>query len=133
MKLHDLYDNQKRMIALELLVVELLRKAGGRVELPRRVLTGIPVTHEYTTEPNENSDTVVFKLIDPSRPLGEKGKELPVHTQLEADLVRIGVNELKAEVARNNDELIAMRESSAALFDGWKAGVEQAREKDNDT
>lgn len=126
MKLPDLYAQQKRMAALEGLVVELLRKLGGRVEVPYHVIQDVGLSHEITTYVDPSTRNTVLKLTK-SAPLAEIAKQTPIRTPLESKLVEISLKEQAAEVKANNEELAKMW-SDSALFDGWVEGNKKSRE-----
>lgn len=128
MKLPDLYAQQKRMFALEGLVVELLRKLGGRVEIPYHVLQDIGFSNEITTEADLQTRMVTLKLTK-SGTLAEIAKQTPIRTPLESKLVELSLKEEAAEVKANNEELARMW-SESALFDGWAEGNKKARENE---
>lgn len=62
MKLPDLYAEKKRMFALEGLVVEILRKLGGRVEVPYHLIQDTGLSQEITTETDLQTRMVTLKL-----------------------------------------------------------------------
>lgn len=128
MKLPDLYADKKRMFALEGLVVELLRKLGGRVEIPYHVLQDIGFSNEITTEADLQTRMVTLKLTK-SGTLAEIAKQTPIRTPLESKLVELSLKEEAAEVKANNEELARMW-SESALFDGWAEGNKKARENE---
>ena len=114
MKPSSFYAMQNELKSLHSLVVILLEKLGGRVEIPAIVvaekLQGLPTSHEFTTGPaSDVTYMVAIKLVKHSQPLGEAAKTFPIRTPLESSLVGIGWRELEAEVQKNNAELDALR------------------------
>lgn len=128
MKLPDLYADKKRMAALEGLVVELLRKLGGRVEVPYHVIQDTGLSHEITTDTDLSTGTTVLKLTK-SGTLAEIAARTPIRTPLESKLYEISCKEQAAEVKANNEELAKMW-SDSALFDGWVEGNKKSRESE---